>query len=411
MFTGRYPQVHGVKQNGFPFSEAEVTLPELLHAHGYTTAIVGKLHLQMPKGAFDYAEITAGGRGDGYITFLRALKQDIQGNLNPNVTAVPGTLVAPGKTPLRIGTSVLDEDKYPEVWEANRAIDFIRAQKGKDKPWFLFLSMLKPNSEFVIPKPFDKMYAAKDMPLPKTFVPGAKLTDGFVTDGEESTGGKSRKAGGPGSRERLFINDAEILREVTAHYYGAVTLVDKHMGRVIDSLDELGMRDNTVIVFTADHGNMLGERNRMFKGVMYESSARVPLLFRAPGRIPAGKVNDALVDNTVVMPTLLDLAGLSIPAGVQGKSVAPLMRGEEPAPEAAYSWLSDKMVRQGDWKLIVPNVANRGKPELYNVAKDPDEKNNLYGKAEAAETQKKLTALMDAWDSQKPPKIKLPSKQ
>jgi arylsulfatase A-like enzyme len=411
MFTGRYPKVHGVTTNNMPFAEGEVVLPKLLRTRGYTTGMVGKLHLQLGDDWFDFAEITAGGDGSAYTAFLRASGQMLKGNAN--TAATPGSLVAPDKTPLRIGTSVLPEDKFPEAWEADRAIDFIRAQKDKDKPWFLFVSMLKPHSEFVIPAPFDKMYAAKAMPLPKTFRAGLAMPEGFAAgesdaDGPGSKRKREKKADGPGSPARLFINDADILREVTAHYYGAVSLVDKHMGRVLAALDELGMRENTLVVFTADHGNMLGERNRMFKGVMYESSARVPLLLRAPGRVSAGQVNAAPVDNASIMPTLLELAGLNVPAGVQGKTLVPVLTKKGPPPEAAYSYLADKMVRQGDWKLIVPLARSRsGQPELYNVARDPDEQSNLYGKPETATVQARLTALMDAWEKQSPPKVKL----
>jgi arylsulfatase len=408
LFTGRYPQVHGVTQNGMPFNDGEVALPRLLRAHGYASAMVGKLHLQGYADWFDRAEVSAGGGGPEYQAFLRASRQELKGNAN--TAAVPGTLVKPESTPLRIGTSVLPEDKFPEAWEADRAIDFLREQKGRDKPWFLYVSMLKPHSEFVIPKPFDKMYSTNGLPLPRTFKPALVLPKDFVA-GDSEGGGKpdkkKKREDGPGSSARLFINDAEILREVTAHYYGAVSLVDKHMGRVLAALDELGMRDNTIVVFTADHGNMLGERNRMFKGVMYESSVRVPMLFRAPGRIPAGKVSDALLDNSAVMPTLLELAGLPVPSGVQGKSLVPLMTGKGAAPEAAFAWLSDKMVRQGDWKLIVP-LRKGGSPELYNVPKDPDEQNNLYGQPETAAIQRQLTALLDTWEKQQPQKVSLP---
>ncbi len=409
MFTGRYPNVHGVKGNNFPFNEGEVALPRLLRARGYTTGIVGKLHLHYEKNWFDSAEIQAGGDSASYLAFLRASGQLLKGNAN--TAAVPGSLVAPGQTPLRIGTSVLPEDKYPEAWEADRAIAFLRAQAGKDKPWFLFVSMLKPHSEFVIPAPFDQMYAAKDMPLPRTFQPGLALPADFAAGDSEGDGKKVRKGkkdDGPGSPARLFINNPDILREVIAHYYGAVSLVDKHMGRVLAALNELGMRDDTIVIFTADHGNMLGERNRMFKGVMYESSARVPLLVRAPGRVPAGRVTNAIVDNASLMPTMLDLAGLKVPAGVQGTSLAPLLRGTGPGPEAAYAYLSDKMVRQGDWKLIVPLAkSRRNQAELYNVARDPDEQTNLFGKPEAAAVQTRLAALMDAWEKQSPPKVTL----
>jgi arylsulfatase A-like enzyme len=409
MFTGRYPQVHGVKGNNFPFNAGEVVLPKILRSRGYTTGMVGKLHLQLEPDWFDFAEIQAGGDNSSYLAFLRASGQMLKGNAN--TAAVPGSLVAEGKTPLRIGTSVLPEDKYPEAWEANRAIDFLRAQKGKAQPWFLYVSMLKPHSEFVIPAPFDKMYAAKDMPLPKTFVPGLVRPADFVS-GEEAAegkrGGKKRAEDGPGSPARLFINDAGILREVIAHYYGAVSLVDKHMGRVLAALNELGMREDTIVIFTADHGNMLGERNRMFKGVMYESSARVPLLVRAPGRVPAGRVNDTVVDNAALMPTLLDFAGFAVPTGVQGRSLAPLLTGSGPGPEAAYSYLSDKMVRQGEWKLILPLAASRaGRPELYNVIRDPDEQRNLYGQPEAAAVQARLSTLLDQWEHQTPPPVRL----
>ncbi len=408
LFTGRYPQVHGVKQNNLPFNAGEIALPRLLRAEGYRTGIVGKLHLQATDDWFDYAQITDGGRGDGYEAFLRASGQFITGIANS--AAVPGSLIGKGKTPLKIGTSVLPEDKYEESWVADRAIDFLRAQKAKGQPWFLFVSLFKPHSEYVIPAPFDKMYAAKDMPLPKTFRVGGEA----VLNASAPAPGKSkrqRKADdGPGSRARLEIADADILREVIAHYYGAVTMVDKHLGRVLTALGELGLTEDTIIVFTSDHGNMLGERNRMFKSVMYESSALVPLMFSAPGRLPAGRVNDTTLDNTAIMPTLLDLAGLPVPAGVQGHSLAPLMRGGGPGPAAAFAYLNDKMVRQGEWKLIVPlGRSKSGVRELYHVTADPDEQTNLYDRPDAAGVQQKLVALLAAWDRQQsPPPVRLP---
>ena len=412
LFTGRYPQIHGVRSNNLPFAAGEVTLPQILRANGYTTGIVGKIHLQGYRDWFDYNQIDTAGNSPEYREFLHDNGKTIQGSAN--VAAVKESLVKPDRTPLRIGTSVLPEYLYPEVWEADRAIDFLKKQKGQEKPWFLYLSMLKPHSEFVIPAPFDTMYPAKDMPLPRTFKPNMPMPRDFRAAGEDElagrkTKGKSnpRRDNGPGSPGRLFINDPDILREVIGHYYGAVTLVDKHMGRVIAAMEQLGFGDDTIVLFTSDHGNMLGERNRMFKAVMYESSARVPMLCRGPG-VPAGKVIDAPFDNSAVMPTLLELAGLPIPAGVQGKSLVPLMQGKGPGPEAAYSYLSDKMVRHGDYKLIVPLDRKGGSPELYNVVKDPDEQENLYGKPEVADVQKKLAAMMDAWNNQHPAKVELP---
>ncbi len=421
LFTGRYPQVHGVTSNNLPFAPGEVVLPQMLHAAGYTTGIVGKLHLQNREGWFDFDRVDTEGNSEAYRAFLKAKGQALTGN--PNGAAVPGSLFKKDETSLRIGTSVLPEDLYPEAWEADQAIEFIRQQK--DKPFFLYLSMLKPHSEFVIPAPYDRMYPAKELLTPATFQPSIPRPADFPTNQDEAApeakeGQAAKRAaraggggqGGPGSPQRLFISDPEVLKEATGHYYGAITMVDKQMGRVLATLDELGLRENTIVVFTSDHGNMLGERNRMFKGVMYESSARVPLIWRGPGITP-GKPNDAVLDTATVMPTLLDLAGLPIPAGVQGKSVATLLRGAGAGPGAAFSYLNDKMVRKGDWKLIVPlerraRVGKLSNPELYNVVKDPNEQDNVYGKPEAADVQKELTAMLDAWTAQKPPKIEMP---
>jgi arylsulfatase A-like enzyme len=406
LFTGRYPQVHGVTQNNLPFKEGEVTLPQMLRAQGYTTAMVGKLHLQGYESWFDSAEIDTEGNSEAYRAFLRDRGREIKGA--PNIAAVPGSLVAPDRTPLRVGTSVLPEDLFPEAWQADRAIDFIRRQKGKDRPWFLYLSMLKPHSEFVVPAPYDTMYPAGEMKLPATFVPHLERPADFVAGRDEAKARKKARDDGPGSPARVFINDPDILRAVIGHYYGAVTMVDKHMGRVIAALDEVGARDGTIVLFTADHGNMLGERNRMFKGVMYEASARVPLILRGPG-VPAGRVSDAVLDNSAVTPTLLDLAGLPIPSGVQGKTLVPALRGGE-GPGAAFSYLRDKMVRRGDWKLILPLDRGRA-PELYNLAADPAEQDNLYNKPEAGSVQRELTALIDGWMAQAPPAVELPTRR
>lgn len=424
LFTGRYPQVHGVTANNLPFAQGEVVLPEIVRIHGYTTGIVGKLHLQNRQGWFDFDRVDTEGNSAEYRAFLKSRGRSIAGA--PNTAAVPGSLVKPAETPLRVGTSVLPEDLYPEAWEADQAIDFIRQQQGREKPFFLYLSMLKPHSEFVIPSPFDTMYPGKDVLLPSTFRPGLERPADFAAANPGEEAGKSvagvrkqgqrqaRRVDGPGSPSRLFINDPELLREVTGHYYGAVTMVDKQMGRVLAALDEAGLRDNTIVVFTADHGNMLGERNRMFKGVMYESSVRVPMLYRGPG-IKPGKVSDAVIDNATVTPTLLELAGLPIPAGVQGQSLAGLLRGDGRGPGVAFSYLNDTMVRKGNWKLIAPLESRaralgrpRGTAELYDVVSDPNEQKNLHGAPETAEVQAELTAMLDAWIAQKPPKIERP---
>lgn len=394
LFTGRYPHVHGVTRNGLGTARGEVGLPRLLARHGYTTYMVGKLHLPH-EDWFDRALITAGGSGKEYQDFVKEKRPDFKGR--SNTEAEPDTLVTykspcegGERSPLRIGTSPLPEELYEESWIADRAINFLREQGSKDQPWFLFVSMLKPHSEFVIPQPYASMYSPAEIPLPITFRPGV---DCFRLDRSDPN-------------PRTFINDAAVLRQLIAHYYGAVALVDRQMGRIMDALSTLGLERETIVIFTADHGNMLGERNRMFKTVMYESSVKVPLIIKSPRETTPGKVVDTVLDNTSAMPTLLELAGIPIPKGVQGRSLTGLMRSAPAKWEAvAFSELRHRMVRHGPWKLIDPFNDPSARPEMYDLAKDPHEQSNLFGRPEVSAIQDSLTKLLQKWWREKPGKV------
>jgi arylsulfatase A-like enzyme len=391
LFTGRYPHINGVTRNNDPFNKGEMALPPLLRHYGYVTGMAGKLHLQDDQSWWDAAWKSVGGGGKEYQTFLNEKMPDFRGR--SNTTAAAGTLIQypaqpVARGPIRVGTSPIPDQWYEEAWLADRAIEFLQRQAGSGKPWLMFLSTLKPHSEFVIPEPYATIYKPADMPLPPTFDPHA-----------------TEPLGGGRVDGRLFINDPGVLRQVIAHYLGAITMVDHHMGRVLEALQKLGMADSTIVVFTADHGNMLGERDRMFKGVMYEGSARVPLLLRAPGQIEAGTVVDAVCDAGSVMPTLLELAHLPIPQGIQAPSLVQTARGRPAATPTAFSELRERMVRRGPWKLILPYLDKSGKPELYNLADDPQELQNLYGRPEVAAAQRELEAALEKWAAQKPPAV------
>jgi len=382
LFTSRYPHETGVLRNNGRVNEKLTLLPHLLREHGYHVALAGKMHLR-DRGWWDASWETSQGKGRAYRKFLREKLPDFTGNIDD--TAVPGTLVRYPELergirhgPIHIGTSPIPEELFEEAWVADRAIDYItdRARNHPGKPWFLFLSLYKPHSEYVIPEPYATMYAADEIPLPETFDAGAQKPppSEFFDD-------------------RMFIDDPAILGNIVAHYYGAVTMVDRQIGRVLAALDELSLEGETIVVFTSDHGNMLGEHNLMFKKVMYDPAVKVPLILRAPG-VKAGGVFEAPVDGSVVMPTLLELAGLPRPDSVRASSIVPLLRGEK-MRTTALSELQRRMVRRGDWKLVVPWLDTSGGEELYNVTKDPLERENLYGKPEGAAALDELRAALD----------------
>jgi arylsulfatase A-like enzyme len=213
---------------------------------------------------------------------------------------------------------------------------------------------------------------------------------------------------------RHEVNDPAIVKAMTAAYYAKVTMVDDNVGRLLDKLRELGQADNTLIIFTADHGNMLGDLNRWFKGAMYEGSARIPLLIKAPPSSPfatsfnSGRVVTHIVENIDVMPTICEIVGVALPEqGIQGQSLVPLVTGrKEGWKERAYAERISTMVRTPQFKLIQDARKSRqgeGEYELYDLIRDPLETNNLAANSSYSKTFKELTGLLEIWQADRPP--------
>ncbi|MEJ7608218.1 MAG: sulfatase-like hydrolase/transferase, partial [Bryobacteraceae bacterium] len=161
--------------------------------------------------------------------------------------------------------------------------EYLRTRKDSTKPWFLFTSYLKPHSPSVEPRRYMEMYDPKAIPVPK-------LPENI----------SEIRASQPPRGRRRFIEDEQMMRVMSSAYYGAITHVDQQVGRILDELDRDGFADNTLVLFTADHGNMLGDRGRWFKDVMWEGSSHVPLIWRNPKGIvaqPAGTTLTHIVEH------------------------------------------------------------------------------------------------------------------
>jgi choline-sulfatase len=388
-FTSRYAHVHGATDNSTPTREPQVLLPAILKHAGYQTAISGKLHF-IPNNldyGFDYFWSFAG-EGPHKLPTWPADVEKKHGRAAARKLAVQPFPDDPLGHDL--GKLTYPKEDAQTFWITDRAVDFLR-QRDTAKPFFLFVSYLDPHSPSHLCEPYWNMFDAGKMPLPPSF---------------KQDPSKETKT----AANRHEVNDPKIVKAMTAAYFAKVTMVDDNVGRLLGRLREMGLAENTLIVFTADHGNMLGDLNRWFKGAMYEGSTRIPLLMKAPPVSPfaaqfnRGAVVSNIVDNIDVMPTLCEMAGVPLPSqGIQGRSMTKLVAGtEKDWKERVFAERSTRMVRTPQYKLI-HEPRGKGLYELYDLTKDPLETNNIVADPVCAAVFKELAAQLEAWQKDLPP--------
>jgi arylsulfatase A-like enzyme len=288
-----------------------------------------------------------------------------------------------------------DAEDHQATWCAEKAIDFIEAHEGKDQPWLFSVNIFAPHHPFDPPESHLRRYLDRleDIPLPN------------YEEGElaEKTSYQRRDHQGAYASKNLYPFDRMSEREhrlVRAAYWAMVDLIDEQVGRMLEALDRTGQKDDTLVIFMSDHGELLGDHGVYLKGPhFYEVSVHVPLIIRFPGRVEAGKKVESLIELVDLAPTLLEAAELPIYAGMQGKSLWPVLRGETDAHrddvfcEAYESKTGGSgysvMVRDERYKLVM--YATPGDGELYDLSADPRERHNLWQRPEAAAVQLRMT--------------------
>jgi len=401
-FTSRYAHVHGSTDNQTPLREPQVLLPTILKGLGYETAISGKLHF-IPANLdydFDYFWSFAN-EGPGK---LPRWPEDLA-RKHPELK---GRGIIPGSQPFPDDPLGQDLAKlaYPKedtqtFWITDRALDYLRL-RNKEKPFFLFVSYLDPHSPSHLPEPYFSMFDPKDMPVPT-------IPEAIKKERPQVLKDPKGRAG------RHLIDNEEIIRAMTASYYATVKMVDDEVGRLVKQVEADGLTDNTIILFTADHGNMLGDLGRWFKGVMYEGSSRIPLMIKAANasalaeQFNRGKVIGEIVENIDVMPTLCEMIGAPLPSqGIQGKSMVRLVSGSETKwKNRAFAERGSMMVRTAQYKLI-KNFSKdirrgQGEYELYNLTKDPKEEHDLAKDPGCGKVVQELRAQLETWQKDIPP--------
>ncbi|HWI63936.1 MAG TPA: sulfatase/phosphatase domain-containing protein, partial [Symbiobacteriaceae bacterium] len=283
---------------------------------------------------------------------------------------------------------------HTSTWVGDITIDYLRRQAGSSEPFFAWVGFPDPHHPFCPPKELADMYDPAEVPLPPRR--SGDLKDrppqyrAWYEDGvrHEGAGGKFVPA---------ELSEQQ-LREMTAYNYAQVSLVDRNIGRILDELDRLGLASNTIVVFTADHGELLGEHGLLLKGpFMCEGLLRVPLIVRWPGTPAAPGAAGALVSLADLMPTLLEAAGAPAPGAVAGRSFLPVLNGTSTQHRDAvltefhsayFPGLNIRTLRTPKYKLSY----YAGKPygELYDLWQDPGEFENRWNDPAYAEVKADL---------------------
>ena len=209
----------------------------------------------------------------------------------------------------------------------------------------------------------------------------------------------------------LDLPDGFDLRTLTALYYGLTTWVDDMVGRMMAGLRENGLLDNTIVVFTSDHGDNLGSHHRFNKGLLIEESIRIPMIFHAPWLWEASVNNSQVAQLVDIMPTVLEASGCAVPAHVQGRSLTPILTGEQQQLEENWGFIETSGgeigVRTPTHLLGRRALGREGGAEekansFYDLRDDPFELNNLAGTGQQAQTAAELNALLTTWDKGTP---------
>ncbi len=366
--TGKYPStVHACMNGNDRWADAAPLVTKLLADAGYDCGLAGKLHLSH----FQPYEVRF---DDGYRVFHWSHDSRDNTPERHEYAAWTESMGYPLRE-LRKDPAAIPARLHQTTWCADRAIEFIESH-GPGEPWLMSVNPFDPHAPFDPPQEYLDRYDPAAMPEP--------LFRESDLDAQQRLSGVQFQ--NPVRRPEEFA-----VKEVVAAYYAMIELIDENVGRMLEALERTGQRENTIVIFTSDHGEMLGDHGLLLKGCrFYEGLVRVPLIISMPGTILQGVTSDALVELVDIMPTLMEMCGEEIPAGTQGRSLAPMLTGRAPLdhhreyvrceyynalpPEGEPAYAT--MIRDRRYKLVVYHGHELG--ELFDLENDPGEFVNLW---------------------------------
>jgi arylsulfatase A-like enzyme len=370
ILTGKYSHLNGVPVFN-RFDGSQPTLAKYLQAAGYHTGMIGKWHLFSDPTGFDYWNILPGqGAYQDPVLIEMGERKKHQGYVTDLIT--------------------------------DFSIAFLK-NRPRDKPFFLMCHHKAPHRPWQPDANHAHVYDAIDIPEPATF------NDDYRTRSDAAREATMRidrdltrtdlKQDPPAELSGAALKRWKYQRYIK-DYLACIASVDENVGRLLDYLGQNGLAENTIVIYTSDQGFFLGDHDWFDKRFMYEESLRMPFLIRYPGHIKPGTVTESMILNVDFAPTLMEFAGLKIPADIQGRSFVPVSRGETPKDWRTamyyryYHYPQDHRVqphyglRTERYKLIYFNKIDQW--ELFDLRQDPRELNNVYADPAYAETLKGL---------------------
>lgn len=411
LFTGKYVANHGLYANGVPLPVDQKMFTRTLADAGYDCGMIGKQHLS-PCDNWQ----TEPRRDDGYRYFkwahgpnhralendyhawLRSTQPEIHAQIFPEVGANESTAYG---NKAKMGTPIdsVPKEAHYSHWVADCALEFINHEREENESFCLVANFFDPHHPFGAPQEFRDLINTDAIPDPNT------RDDELSNKPPEQTfySEKSYAGVAPGFKDYT----QEQIREIRAQYWAMIALIDYEIGRILSALDSAGLAEDTLVVFTSDHGEMLGNHQQLLKGPqLYDDLTHVPLIARWPGKVTAGQIVDELVQWVDLPATFLDASACASDNSIQGDSLLPLITTQNSAwRDWAISEYRDSgfttdpkimttMLRYENWKLIIwhgaPATNGQRNGEMYDLSNDPHELFNLFHEPEYAETRRKL---------------------
>ena len=383
MMTGR--SLHRLPGNVFNIPESEVTLPQRLREAGWNTFFTGKWH--NGKAAYQRsfgggAEIFFGGMGSHTRLMVHDHQPDgkYPDSKRHPLPAFSSTAFADAAIRFIEEQAIIEEQERKNEEQERKNAE--QVSDGRNNPFFACVSFTAPHDPRTPPAKFLSMYPKEKMSLPTNFLPEHPFDNGELKIRDEKLA--------------PFPRTPEVVKEQLAAYYAMISQMDAQVGRIIDALQETGLAENTMVVFTSDHGLAVGSHGLMGKQNLYEHSTRVPLLIVGPG-IEAGSVCEQPVYLHDLVPTISEWARIDAPEFSEGKSLVGLLNGtSEQGRSSIYTAYKkvQRAIRVGRWKLIhYPAI---GRTQLFDLQNDPQETTDLSDHPDHQGTRLDLLLQLEA---------------